>query len=55
MQFIFSTYEQTSMSACPAMEVVLRSVQTLMEATFAHVRMAICSALTTEHAMVSSL
>ena len=41
------------MSACPAMEVVLRTVQTPMEATFAHVRLAICSVLTTGHAMVS--
>ena len=41
------------MSACPAMEVVLRSVQTPMEATFVHVRLAICLMSTTEHAMVS--
>ena len=34
--------QQTSMSACLAMEVVLRTVQTPMEATFAHVRLAIC-------------
>ena len=39
----FDAYnEQISMSACLAMEVVLRTVQTPMEATFAHVRPAIC-------------
>ena len=39
----FDAYnEQISMSACLAMEVVLRTVQTPMEATFARVRLAIC-------------
>ena len=44
-KFIYYCYfliQQTSMSACPAMEVVLKTVQTPMEATFAHVRLAIC-------------
>ena len=39
----FFQIQQTSMSACPTtVEIVLRSVKTPMEATFAHVRLAIC-------------
>ena len=43
------------MNVISTMEAVLKCVQTPMEATFVHVRLAMCYARTIEHAMVSTV